>query len=356
MAATSSLAPNNHTPSLPPSAMPLISPSALLQAHLSRDPPIRPSHRSPTQFRTLSLNTSSLTHANGSALVRVGDTAVVCGVRAEILPVSEIANYRVRKTQSAATSGAKEGSSDLETDHSEITNLNLLVPNIELSTGCSPTHLPGLPPSSEAQSLSQRLLSLLHVSGLVRPSDLRIYYHPPPEASVGDENPETNERALKAYWTLYIDIVVISYGGGIFDAAWFALYAALKDTVLPRAWWDMDEESVLCSPNQAEAKSLQLNGCPVPMSFGVFVPEVRTGGVAGAQKWVLCDVDAFEEGCCTERGTVTVDKDDVGKALLLKVEKSGGGGVGTAELRQLNELAGLRWTEWNRVLQEAKDR
>src|SRR5436305_12224894 len=113
---------NNHN-SAPHSTTPLISPSALLHAHLTRDPPIRPSRRLPTQFRTISLNTSSLTHANGSALVRIGDTAVVCGVRAEILPVSEIANYRIKQTQSASTTLSEDG----EEDYTEIIHNNLLV-------------------------------------------------------------------------------------------------------------------------------------------------------------------------------------------------------------------------------------
>jgi exosome complex component RRP43 len=338
---------NNHS-SVPPAAMPLISPSAFLHAHLVRDPPARPSKRLPSQCRPITLNTSSLTHANGSALVRIGDTAVVCGVRAEILPVSEIANYRVKQTQSAPKS-AFEG--DGEEDYTEITNNNLLVPNIELATGCSPNHLPGSPPSSEAQSLSQRLLALLHTSRLVPVSELHICYDPPPEIEV--DSGEQGGRELKAYWTLYIDILVISYGGGIFDAAWFALYAALRDTIIPRAWWDVDLQSVVCSPETSEASHLRLRGCPVPLSFGVFVPDKMTGGSGQAKSWILCDTDTFEDDCCTEKGTVTVDEASMGSWNLVKIEKRGGGRAGRAELKELVEWAGTRWREWDRVLQDA---
>ena len=329
--------------------MPLISPSALLHAHLARDPPIRPSKRLPTQCRPIALNVSSLTHANGSALVRIGDTAVVCGVRAEILPVSEIANYRLKQTQ---TQTAVRSSSDEDKeDYSEVTNNNLLVPNIELSTGCSPNHLPGSPPSSEAQSLSQRLLSLLHTSRLVPVSDLQIYYDPSPDIEADSE--AENGRELKAYWTLYIDIIVISYGGGIFDAAWFALFAALKDTLLARAWWDVDLQSVICSPETREANRLRLRGCPVPLSFGVFVPEKANRGSGEAKSWILCDTDTFEDDCCVEKGTVTVDGTDRGTRSVLKMEKSGGGRAGGAELKELVGLAGARWNEWSSVLQDA---
>ncbi len=324
--------------------MPLISPLALLHAYLSRDPAIRPSNRTPTQCRPISLNTSSLTYANGSALVRIGDTAVVCGVRAEILPVSEIANYRVKQTQTSSVLAT-----EINEHYTEITNLNLLVPNVELSTGCSPNHLPGSPPSSEAQSLSQRLLSLLLTSQLVPISELQIYHDPPPEAE--SEGGAEQGRELKAYWTLYIDILVISYGGGIFDAAWYALYAALRDTILPKAWWDMDLQSVLCSLELSNARRLTLNGCPVPMSFGVFVPEKRTIGLSKATNWILSDLETFEEGCCVEKGTVTIDQTSRGKWEILKMEKSGGGRAGTVELTALLELARARWNEWEQVLQ-----
>ena len=336
---------NNNHHSVPPSAMPLISPPALLHAHLAREPPIRPSGRGLTQCRPISLNSSSLTHANGSALVRIGDTTVVCGVRAEILPVSEIANYRVK--QSVSTSPT-----NIEKNYSEVADLHLLVPNIELSTGCSPNHLPGNPPSTEAQSLSQRLLSLLHTTQLVPVTDLQIYYDPPPEVAEPDE-PEP-ERELKAYWTLYIDTLVISYGGGLFDAAWMAIYAALRDTILPMAWWDIDLGKVICSPEVTDASRLHLLSCPVPMSFGLFVPEKWMDPQANTiTKWVLCDLDTFEEGCCPEKGTIAVDKVDSHSWNLVKIEKSGGRRASMADMKKLVDVAHRRWGDFDSILQAA---
>lgn len=202
-------------------------------------------------------------------------------------------------------------------DYSEITQYNLLVPNVELSTGCAPQHIPGSPPSVEAQSISQRLLSLLHTSKLVPPDDLRIFYYLPPtgprsnvditagtpidQTVAGDRGPEEGagdvngkqQKELKAFWTLYIDVLCISHGGSgsVFDASWFSILAALRDTVLPRAWWDADTEQVLCSPLRSEAKRLGFGVtrrrkgsgdnchrhicCPVPLNWGVFVPERR---------------------------------------------------------------------------------
>lgn len=45
---------------------------------------IRPDGREPSDSRDLSINVGSISTADGSALVRLGATTVVCGVKAEI--------------------------------------------------------------------------------------------------------------------------------------------------------------------------------------------------------------------------------------------------------------------------------
>ena len=331
--------------------MPLISPHALLYASLSQEPPLRPSSRKPSQCRPISINTSSLTHANGSTLIKIGQTTAVCGVRAEILPIHEITNYRVNKNPSNHISEADYGEDSPEADV-VIRNHNLLVPNLELSTGCSPFHLPGSPPSQEAQSLSQRLLSLLHTSRVVRLSDLCIY-----DETVTDlerEIPDIDaspEKRLKAFWVLYIDTVVINHDGNLFDACALAMFSALRDTLLPKAWWDVDLESVICSPESGQAKGLRLRGCPVPLSFSVFRSnKLEEGSTSRKTEQVLCDPDAFEEGCCREQGCVTVDLDKTCKVVVLKIEKNGGGSVGKSGMRELVERAEERWKEWQQIL------
>jgi len=346
--------------SIPPTAMPLICPHALLYTSLSQDPPIRSSSRKPSQCRPISINISSLTHANGSTLIKIGQTTAVCGVRAEILPIHDIANYRVKQNPSPTKPSQPGGEADGPEADATIRTHNLLVPNLELSTGCSPFHLPGSPPSQEAQSQSQRLLSLLHTSRLLRLSDLCIYDDNltdlDPEIAPTDTHPQ---RQLRAFWVLYIDTVVINHDGNLFDACALAMFSALKDTRLPKAWWDADVEAVVCSPERSQARSLRLRGCPVPMSFSVFKSnklEEGGGGGEGGEvadrklEVVLCDPDAFEEGCCRERGCLIVDLDRKGRVVVLKMEKNGGGSLGRSGLRELVKKAGERWREWQQVL------
>lgn len=282
----------------------------------------------------------------------------MCGVRAELLPVGEIPSFRVTKTSSAYNPTApvrRDGGGDdddLEGEYAAVPLHHLVVPNIELATGCSPKHPSNTPPSVEAQSISQRLLSLLHTSQLIRSSDLEIIYNPPSES----QDPElgmNGDAQLKAYWTLYIDMVCISYGGSILDAAWLALYAALKDTLLPKAWWDADLEQVLCSAELEDARKLRLRGTPTPSSFGVFVPEQRIvsedGG--GDRYWVLMDMDTFEEESCIETGTITVDASSKGDAVsILRVEKSGGPTIDLEQMTEIVAFAERRWHQWTDVL------
>jgi exosome complex component RRP43 len=233
-------------------------------------------------------------------------------------------------------------------DYNEVIANNLLVPNIELNTGCSPKYLPGVPPSVEAQAISQRLLDLLHGSRLVKKEGLKIYYMPPPD----EEGEELVERSsqLMAYWCLYIDLVCISHGGNVFDAAWLAVCAALRDTVLPRGWWDADLREVRCSAEREEARKLEMSGMPVSLSWGVFVPENRMGSKFAEEMWVLCDLDAFEEDCCLEGGCMVVDMDEEGKVEILKLEKIGGARVDLKELKMLFGTAEKRWKVWEKVL------
>jgi len=345
-----------------------LSPSAYLTAHLtSPRGPLRPSGRKPSESRPPTVHTGSLTHSHGSAVVRCGDTAVVCGVRGEILRVEDVADWEsIRQMRRHADgeegeTAGKEANKQEEQrqgrkqDAKEIAYLNLLVPNLELATGCSPAHLPGGPPSILAQTLTQRILTLLHTSQLLNFDDLRIWSQPPPSPSPskrtageqGEEEEPIAELAkaeIKAFWTLYIDILFISLSGNAFDAAWFSILAALSNVRLPNAWYDSDAETVFCSPLSEAARALELYDVPVALSFAAFWGE--EGGREGkGKKWILADPDGFEEGLSREGATIVVGAG----GRVVRVEKNGGGGIGANEMRVLVDLARGRRDEWMSV-------
>ncbi|KAL4924749.1 3' exoribonuclease family protein [Aspergillus undulatus] len=394
---------------LPPSQFARLQPHAYLLAHLSppassQQPSIRANGRAPSQFRVTSANTGSLTHTNGSAVVRVGDTTAVCGVKPEILHTEDIASWSVSHSYPSSSTSNKrrkltnstekpgqdtaDGSTEDEDDgDSYIEDFSLLVPNLSLSTGCAPGFIPNAPPSSLAQSLSHQILSLLHTSRLVRAEDLEIWYQRPNlgheelvrynegeqmdvDISTEVDQATPQAREIKAFWVLYIDIMIISLAGNPFDAAWTAVLAALRNTKLPRAWWDVDNETVICSDLVSEARKLSLRGLPVASSFGVFEADAAAGWRAAIipdaeeekkkthndrkgieRRWILADPDGYEEGLAQERVSLIVDKDaKSGKVIIVKMEKNGGLSVDRKELRDLVDVAARRWDDISRIL------
>ncbi|KAF2447144.1 hypothetical protein P171DRAFT_355360 [Karstenula rhodostoma CBS 690.94] len=324
-----------------------VAPHPFLQAHLAAPQPskapLRANSRTAHEFRRVGINTGSLTHCNGSAVVRLGNTSAVCGVRAEILDEAH-----VQATADFAPSTGNETEEDAERERDEMESLRLLVPNVELSTGSTPQHIPGNAPSSFAQTLITRVRSLLLSTSLVRLSDLRILYAPPSNPDGLDAEPEPQ---LKGYWVLYIDIFYISIDGNAFDAAWAAILAALKNSVIPHAFWDEDLETILCSDDPSEAHSLTLRGLPVPSTFAVFEGkhDWNESGEAEEADWVLSDPDAFEETVCRESVCVVVDCTVGNKGtkdgILKSLEKSGGDVVDRDAMKGLVKRAVDRWAE-----------
>jgi exosome complex component RRP43 len=275
--------------------------------------------------------------------------------------------------------GGEEGEGE-EDEGRKIERLGLLVPNVELNTGCNPLFMPGAPPNTLAQTLADRLAGLLHTSRLVRLRELEIWHRPTVPAIKGtgrrdtmglttdvemheageDDSAESDsddapqKPKIKAFWTLYIDILFISLDGNPFDAAWAAVLAALQNTRLPRAWWDADAGMVLCSPLKDEIIPLRLRSLPIASTFGVFEEKKVRGDTPRC--WVLADPDDFEESLCEEMLTVVVDRNEDGKVVILRIEKSGGGALGMEGMRRCVEIAEGRRMEWGKVLREGVER
>ncbi|KAG8528650.1 uncharacterized protein KY384_006337 [Bacidia gigantensis] len=313
----------------------------------------------------------------------MGDTAVVTGVRGEVLLASSVASAKPLGGDEGGGGersgrGEKRKRGDKQ-GREELMELGLLVPNIELNTGCSPDYLPGGPPSGAAQVLSQRLLTGLHVTDLVDIDDLRIWGASSdiedegdregegmdidtedggvtlaPGATPEDEKTEGRRKELKAFWTLYIDVLLLSLDHGpqgAFDAIWLSVIAALKDTVFPKAWWDADQEAVLCDPDFEQGTKLVLReDTPVALTCGVFHADRGLGRYAGGQekgeRWLLSDLDAFEEELCAEAMRIPgadphmADRKALqNTALRLLANKMGGGLERTTQASAYNHEA-----------------
>ncbi|EGO01276.1 hypothetical protein SERLA73DRAFT_179422 [Serpula lacrymans var. lacrymans S7.3] len=220
-------------------------PRAYLERFLAEN--VRPDGRAFSEWRDVSLNVGSISTADGSALVRMGDTTVVCGVKAEI--------------------------AEPELDHPDE---GYLVPNLDLPAMCSSKFKPG-PPTEEAQVLSDRLNQALVMSGVISLSSLCIH-------------------SGRSVWTLYVDATCINYAGNAFDATLLAMVAALKNTRIPQASFDEESGRTVCS--RKNRVPLTLSRFPTSASFGIF-----------DASQILADPTAFEEPLLDATVCVVVDEE-----------------------------------------------
>ncbi|GHJ87781.1 hypothetical protein NliqN6_4183 [Naganishia liquefaciens] len=236
---------------------------------------VRPDGREKGQWRDVRINVGAVSTANGSALVRLGDTTIVCGIKAEV------------------------AEPDWKTP-----NHGWIVPNLDLPAISSPLFKPG-PPAEEAQVFSQQLNDLLVSSNVLPLSTLCI-------------------EPKKAAWVLYVDLVCVNYDGNAFDASVLAIMAALRDTKLPIARWDEDLEQAICSRTETWSLRESLTCTPLACTFGIFKGE-----------HLLPDPTAFETPLIDTTITIALDAEDAssvsvqGKASKIRlVRQNGLGGLG----------------------------
>ncbi|KAG8007988.1 Exosome complex component RRP43, partial [Nibea albiflora] len=221
----------------------------LLLTHLSsfQKENCRPDGRELTEFRTTTLNIGSISTADGSALVKIGNTTVICGIKAEL------ANPPV-----------------------EAPGKGYIVPNVDLPPLCSSRFRPG-PPGEQAQAASQFIADVIESSELIRTEDLCI------------------DRG-KLCWVLYCDLMCLDYDGNVLDACVIALLAALKNTQLPEVTFSTET----CSPqvNREKRRGLHIHKHPVSASLCVFDDSI-----------LIVDPTAEEESLTTSQLTVVTDEE-----------------------------------------------
>ncbi|XP_067348317.1 exosome complex component RRP43 isoform X2 [Channa argus] len=206
----------------------------------------RPDGRELSEFRTTTLNIGSISTADGSALVKVGNTTVICGIKAELA------------TPTVETPGK-----------------GYIVPNVDLPPLCSSRFRPG-PPGEQAQAASQFIADVIESSEVIQTEDLCI------------------ERG-KLCWVLYADIMCLDYDGNVLDACIIALLAALKNTKLPEV--TINTETSAPEVNLEKRCELHIHKHPVGASFCVF------------DSILIVDPTAEEESLSTAQLTVVTDEE-----------------------------------------------
>ncbi|KAJ2743907.1 hypothetical protein GGI20_003383 [Coemansia sp. BCRC 34301] len=197
------------------------------------------------QFRALQVVKGAISTAQGSATVRLGNTTVVCGIKAEVC----------------------------EPDVKRPT-AGYLTTNVELSPMCSARFRAGAP-SDEAQVASEHIHRLsAHLLDLC---SLCI-------------------ESGKAAWSLSADIVCLKHDGNVVDAAVIALVAALEDLQLPKA--EFDSATGVVSADKTMASHVEMGKRLFPATFAL-VDDV----------YVVADADDAEEQMATASLLVVMDSE-----------------------------------------------
>ncbi|XP_005090783.1 exosome complex component RRP43 [Aplysia californica] len=225
----------------------LAQPKEYYRAFLEKE--VRPDDRELGEFRPTVLNIGCVSTAEGSSLVKLGNTTVMCGIKAEV----------AEPRYGRPTEG-------------------YIVPNVELSPLSSPNFRPG-PPPEQAQVLSQNMVDFLDTSQCIKLDSLCI-------------------SSGKLVWVLYIDLVCLDYDGNVMDACTLALMAALKNTSLPVVTVDEDTGDV--KTHLSTHSSLSVDSCPVSTTFIVFDNTV-----------LLVDPTREEELLATGAVTVVTEGDNL---------------------------------------------
>ncbi|XP_034172645.2 exosome complex component RRP43 [Osmia lignaria lignaria] len=224
-----------------------IHPVKYLQDHLAQN--VRPDGRQFLSFRSISVNISSITHADSSAIFKIGSTTVVCGIKAE-----------------------------LATPRTESPEYGYIVPNVELHPLCSPKFRPG-PPSDQAQIISNLINNILINSAAIDLKDLCICKG-------------------KLAWVLYCDLLCINYDGSAIDACVGALTAALNTLTLPEVNYNIETGNI--SISSVKKIKLPIKALPVSVTFAIFDNQL-----------LIADPTDEEESLSLGRLTVVLNKEKI---------------------------------------------
>jgi len=261
---------------------------------------VRPDGRALGEFRQtyIKLNPIEST-ADGSALIKIGNTSVICGVKAELFE-------------------------PLPDDDPDV---GRVIPNVELNAGCSLSFRPGAP-SETAQVASQMIADILATSGVIDCSRLCVL-------------------SGQLAWILYCDVVCLDLDGNLLDACLLSVMAALSTTTLPEVTMDAVTKVVAVKTGgggggggEQEVKrwSLGVQDIPVSSSFSIF-----DGGI------LLADAAAEEEDLCLEGSLNIVTTRD----SVVVVHKPGGDSLSTDKVQTCVEAAFQRTRATQKLLADA---
>lgn len=180
---------------------------------------IRPDGRPLTKVRKTVISAGSIGTAEGSGLVKIGNTSVLCGIKSEVgIPREETPDQ------------------------------GRLVISVELPPLCSPNFQTWKAAEDVNLALTSFISNILSSTGMLDLKELCI-------------------ESGRAIWVLYVDIVCLNHDGNVLDAALLATVVALRNLRLPQV--EITDTEMVMVKEQEVKKMLSIQNYPVPLSFGL---------------------------------------------------------------------------------------
>ncbi|KQJ88621.1 exosome complex component RRP43 [Brachypodium distachyon] len=270
-------------------------PLAFLERHLRES--VRPDARRLAEARPTTVALGAVSSAHGSALIRLGDTAMLASIKLEVM--------------SPPTETPDEGSVAVE---------------FHMPPICSPLVRPGRP-AEMAPVLSKALEDVLMSSGMINLKELCLI-------------------SGKASWLAYLDVYCLNADGSLFDAALISAVAAFTHLEIPLVSVGDDGRVFTVGGNEGKTKYELVNREKRKLTLKD-IPFALT--CALHKDNVLADPTAEEESIIETFVTVALDSSD----RLVSIQKPGGGVTSMATIKTCITLAKERRHKLQEILMDS---
>ncbi|XP_006660434.1 exosome complex component RRP43 [Oryza brachyantha] len=256
-------------------------PLAFLERHLRES--VRPDARRTDEARPITVALGAVSSAHGSALVRLGDTAMLASIKLEVM--------------SPSYEAPDEGSVAVE---------------FHMPPICSPVVRPGRP-AEVAPVISKTLEDILMSSGMLNLKELCLI-------------------SGKASWLAYLDVYCLNADGSLFDAALISAVAAFTHLEIPLVSVGDDGRVFTVGGNEGKIKYEVVNR----EKRKITVTNIPFSLTCALHKDnILADPTAEEESIIETSMTVVLDSSD----QIVSIQKFGGAVTSMATIKDCISLA-----------------
>jgi exosome complex component RRP43 len=276
---------------------------------------LRPDGRALSNVRKTHITTGSLQNTEGSGLVKMGNTSVICGIRGEVTVPKQKNPFSSDNTVLGNSGTAMQDDEDENNEESD-RNEGIYVVGVELPSICAPQYQHWADSLQDTSTLQYHIQNTLEKYNVIDRRELCI-------------------SAGEAVWVLYIDVYVLEHDGNLMDACFIAVLAALDNLRLPAL--EIVDSIVKVVENEPTTR-LILRHFPIPLSFVIL------------DQNLLIDPNGEEE--VLSNGHFTIIFNEKGK--LCAFYKPGGSPITSQDhLRECMAFAKQRAVEVHQLIREA---